>query len=434
VGLRKVPALRRTGKRAAGKTPCRTGGSAPNVPSMGQRITESAAASPAKARLPRGVWALGLVSLCMDLSSEMIHSLLPVFLVTVLGVSALSVGIIEGLGEATASIVKIFSGTLSDRLGKRKALALAGYGLAALTKPMFPLAGSAATVLAARLIDRVGKGIRGAPRDALVADITPPEQRGAAYGLRQTLDTIGAVLGPLAAIALMALTAGDVRLVFWVAVVPAFAAVAVLALGVRDAPAGHRPPRPAPSLRGLSRFGGAFWALVAVAAVMTLARFSEAFLLLRAQDAGMGMAWVPVVLVVMNVVYALSSYPVGVLSDRVGRGGLLMAGFAVLVASDLVLAFAGGPVLVLAGAGLWGLHMGMTQGLLAAMVADAAPAELRGTAFGLFHLMTGVALLAASVLAGALWATVGPAATFLAGAGFSAVAVVGMLVVPGRLR
>ncbi|HYH21503.1 MAG TPA: MFS transporter [Azospirillum sp.] len=408
---------------------------------MDQRITESptAEASPAKARLPPGVWALGLVSLCMDLSSEMIHSLLPVFLVTVLGVSALSVGIIEGVGEATASIVKIFSGTLSDRLGKRKALALAGYGLAALTKPMFPLAGSAATVLAARLIDRVGKGIRGAPRDALVADITPPGLRGAAYGLRQALDTIGAVLGPLVAILLMALTAGDVRMVFWVAVVPAFVAVAVLALGVRDAPgtAANRPQRPAPSLRGLSRFERGFWALVAVATVMTLARFSEAFLLLRAQDVGMGIAWVPVVLVVMNVVYALSSYPVGALSDhlgggRIGRGGLLMAGFAVLVASDLVLAFAAGPVLVLAGAGLWGLHMGMTQGLLAAMVADAAPADLRGTAFGLFHLMTGVALLVASVLAGALWATVGPAATFLAGAGFSAVAVVGLLAIRRR--
>lgn len=381
--------------------------------------------------LPRGVWALGLVSLLMDLSSEMIHSVLPVFLVTVLGAGALSVGIIEGIAEATSSIVKLFSGTLSDRLGRRKPLALLGYGLAALTKPLFPLAGSVSMVLAARFVDRVGKGIRGAPRDALVADLTPSEQRGAAYGLRQALDTVGAVLGPLAAMALMALTSDDFRLVFWVAALPALLCVTVLWLGVREPPHVPKAPSPHPlwSREGLAHLGPRFWALVAVAVVMTLARFSEAFLVLRAQDAGLALALIPAVMVAMNVTYALTSYPVGALSDRIGRHGLLLAGFAVLILSDVALALAEGPLMVLGGAALWGVHMGMTQGLLSALVADGAPADRRGTAFGVFNLVTGVALLAASVLAGALWSAIGPAATFLAGAGFSAAALLGLLLV-----
>ena len=381
--------------------------------------------------LPRGVWALGLVSLLMDLSSEMIHSLLPVFLVTVLGAGALSVGIIEGIAEATSSIVKLFSGTLSDRLGRRKPLALLGYGMAAVTKPLFPLASSVSMVLAARFVDRVGKGIRGAPRDALVADLTPPEQRGAAYGLRQALDTVGAVLGPVAAMALMALTSDDFRLVFWVATIPALLCVAVLALGVREPP--HVPkaryPHPLWSRESLAGLGPRFWALVAVAVVMTLARFSEAFLVLRALNVGLAVALVPAVMVAMNVTYALTSYPVGALSDRIGRHGLLLAGFAVLILSDAALALADGPLMVFAGAALWGVHMGMTQGLLSALVADGAPADRRGTAFGVFNLVTGLALLAASVLAGALWSVLGPGATFLAGAGFSAAALLGLLLV-----
>lgn len=381
--------------------------------------------------LPRGVWALGLVSLLMDLSSEMIHSLLPVFLVSVLGAGALSVGIIEGIAEATSSIVKLFSGTLSDRIGRRKPLALLGYGLAALTKPLFPLASSVAMVVAARFVDRVGKGIRGAPRDALVADLTPAEQRGAAFGLRQALDTVGAVLGPAAAMALMALTGDDVRAVFWAAAVPALACVAVLALGVREPPGvpKARAAHPIWTRQGMAGLGPRFWALVAVAVVMTLARFSEAFLVLRAQDIGLALALVPAVMVAMNVTYALTAYPVGALSDRIGRHGLLLAGFAVLILSDAALALARGPLLVFLGAALWGVHMGMTQGLLAALVADGAPDDRRGTAFGVFNLVTGVALLAASVLAGALWSAIGPAATFWAGGGFSAAALLGLLLV-----
>ena len=372
-------------------------------------------------RLPAGIWALGFVSLLMDVSSEMIHALLPVYLVVGLGATALTVGIIEGIAEATASITKVFSGALSDRIGRRKELAVIGYGLAALTKPIFPLAASIGWLIAARFIDRVGKGIRGAPRDALVADIAPPELRGAAFGLRQSLDTVGAFIGPLLAIGLMWLFADDFVAVFWVAVIPAFAALALIVFAV------HEPPRPAGlrkvrnplSRRELAGLGTVYWGIVAVAALFTLARFSEAFLILRAQDLGMTLMFVPLVLVVLNIAYAASAYPVGAMSDRMNRTGILIAGLLLLVAADLTLAFAPGMVGLLAGVVLWGLHMGFTQGLLATLVADSAPPELRGTAFGMFNLVTGAALLAASVLAGFLWDAFGPEWTFVAGAVFA---------------
>ena len=374
--------------------------------------------------IPRDVWLLGFVSMFMDLSSEMIHALLPLYLVSVLGVSALTVGIIEGIAEATASIVKIFSGALSDYLGHRKWVAAAGYGLAAITKPVFPLATGIVTITAARFVDRVGKGIRGAPRDALVADLTPEGARGSAFGLRQSLDTIGAVLGPLAAIVFMAWLADDFKTVFWIAVVPAFVSVAIIAFGVRepDRPAQLRAVKAPFSRAELGRLPAAYWMVVAVTAVFTLARFSEAFLLLRAQAARLPLALVPSVMVVMNVVYALSAWPAGVLSDSIGRYRLLMLGFALLILADVVLAVNGSVAVVMLGVALWGLHMGLTQGLLSAMVADTAPAELRGTAFGMFNLVGGVALLLASIVAGALWEIAGPEGTFLAGAAFTAVA------------
>lgn len=369
--------------------------------------------------LPAGIWMLGVVSLFMDLSSEMIHGLLPVFLVGTLGVSALTLGLIEGVAEATASIAKLFSGTLSDRFGKRKPLMLLGYGLAALTKPLFPLAGSAGTVFAARFIDRIGKGIRGAPRDAYVADVTPPEQRGAAYGLRQTMDTAGAFAGPLVAIALMLLWQNDIRRVLWVAVIPAFVALLVLWLGVRE-PARHETagkPRPNPlALRDWKRFPASFWKLLAVVALFTLMRFSEAFLVLRAQDAGLSLAYAPLALVVMSGVYMLSAWPAGILSDRLPRLGILVVGCLVMVGADLLLAFGRNEAVVLVGIALWGLHMGLTEGLLAAYVAAAAPPDLRGSAFGAMSLVRGVVLLFASVAAGALWTQGGPRATFGAGA------------------
>lgn len=372
-----------------------------------------------KRQLPTGIWILGFVSLLMDISSELIHSLLPVYLVSVLGASALMVGLIEGAAEATAPIVKVFSGALSDYLGKRKGLAVVGYGLGALTKPVFALAPGLGWILAARLTDRVGKGIRGAPRDALVADLAPPGMRGAAYGLRQSLDTVGAFTGPLMAIGLMLLWQNDYQAVFWVAVVPAVLAVMLLIIGIRepDKPVTERRVNPI-SREGLRQLSRAYWTVVAIGALFTLARFSEAFLLLRAEDGGLGAAWLPIVLVVMNIAYSLSAYPFGKLSDRMDHRRLLIMGLVVLVVADLVLALANHWLWTLAGAIIWGLHMGMTQGLLASMVAQAAPKALRGTAFGFFSLVGGVALFLASAIAGLLWTWAGPELTFFAGAVF----------------
>ena len=370
-------------------------------------------------RLPGAVWALGAVSLLMDFSSELIHGLLPLYLTATLGVGVAALGWIEGVAEATAAIVKVFSGTLSDAIGRRKPLLLAGYGLAALTKPLFPLAGGAGMVFAARFLDRVGKGIRGAPRDALVADVTPPDQRGAAYGLRQSLDTVGAVIGPLAAMALLAGVFGaatDVRGALWFAVIPAVAAWLVLLFAVcePEAHAAGGPPK-TPHWRDLSSMPRAYWIVVVLGAVFTLARFSEAFLVLRVADLGGGAIWGPVALMAMSLVYTLSAYPAGVLADRIDARGLLAAGMVVLIAADAALALAGTAWTALGGVALWGLHLGLTQGVLAAMVAATAPAALRGSAFGVFNLVSGVMLLGASVLAGALWEHLGPGATFIVG-------------------
>jgi MFS family permease len=371
-------------------------------------------------RLPPGIWALGCVSLLMDISSELIHSLLPVFLVTTLGASMMTVGLLEGAAEATALIVKVFSGAWSDWLGKRKPLALLGYGLGAASKPLFALATSTGVVIAARLVDRVGKGIRGAPRDALVADLAPPDMRGAAFGLRQSLDTVGAFLGPLLAIAFMLLWANDIRLVFWVAVVPGVLAVAVLLFGVHEAPHAAGTARVNPIRReSLRQLPPAYWWVVGIGALFTLARFSEAFLVLRAQQGGLALAWVPLVLIVMNLVYALGAYPLGKLADRASHRGLLATGLAVLVAADVLLALGDRGWPLWGGVALWGLHMAMTQGLLAAMVAGSAPAPLRGTAFGMFNLASGIALLLASGLAGWLWDRFGATSPFVAGAVFS---------------
>jgi MFS family permease len=386
--------------------------------------------------IPGGVWALGIVSLLMDISSEMIHALLPVYLVSVLGTSMLTVGVIEGIAEATASITKIFSGALSDWLGKRKLLAVLGYGLAAFTKPVFPLAPSVDWLVAARFVDRIGKGIRGAPRDALVADLAPPQVRGASFGLRQSLDTGGAFAGPLLAIGLMWLTSNNFTSVFWVAVIPGFLALALIIFAVHEPkrPEGLRQVRAPLSGSELKRRGGAYWWVVAVATVFTLARFSEAFLILKAQAVGMPIAFVPAVLVVMNAVYALAAYPAGILSDKIDRITLLFIGLALLVAADVALGFAASILSVMLGVMLWGLHMGLTQGLLATLVADAAPPELRGTAYGMFNLLGGLALLAASTIAGGLWDVVGPAGTFLAGAALAALALIGLVAVRGQLN
>jgi len=390
---------------------------------------------PAWRRIPAGVWTLGFVSLLMDTSSELIHSLLPIFLVTTLGASTLVVGIIEGIAEATALVTKLLSGYLSDYFRNRKVLTVIGYGLAAITKPMFPLASSVALVVVARFVDRVGKGIRGAPRDALIADITPASERGVAYGLRQTLDTVGAVAGPVLAIGAMLWLADDFRAVFWFAAIPAFAAVALLIFGVKE-------PGRSAAVAGKGsrvtfadgrRLPAAYWWTVAIAAAMTLARFSEAFLVLRAQDVGTALAWVPLVMALMSVVYAIVAYPAGVYVDRGRQRAVLQLGLLALILADLVLASARSTGVVLVGTALWGIHMGLTQGVFSALVAASAPDDLRGTAFGIFNLASGAALLIASVVAGWLWQAFSPALTFYAGAVFSGVALVALILRERRM-
>jgi MFS family permease len=389
-------------------------------------VSEGKAPAPTPSgRLPVGIWALGFVSMFMDISSEMIHGLLPVFLTSVLGASAEMVGLIEGVGEATASISKLFSGWISDKLRKRKALTIVGYGLSALSKPLFALATSSSLVLVARFSDRVGKGIRGAPRDAMIGEMVPSELRGAAYGLRQALDTVGAFAGPLIAIVLMAKLHDDFRLVFWMALIPGLLSVLVLIFIVRE-PAHKTTELQAPlKFADLKTVGTAYWIVVGTGSVLTLARFSEAFLILRAQTAGLALALAPLVLVVMNIVYAVSAYPLGVMSDRINRKLLLVIGFAVLIAADVILAVASDIATVMIGVAVWGFHMGMTQGLLAALVADEAPQHLRATAFGVFNFVSGIALLLASLTAGILWEIIGPLATFMVGAAFAAMGLIG---------
>lgn len=379
--------------------------------------------------LPKSIWALGLVSMLMDTSSELVHSLLPIFMTTVLGASMITVGIIEGVAEATAAFSKVFSGMLSDYFRRRKWLVVLGYGLAAISKPMFPLATTIGWVFSARFLDRIGKGIRGAPRDALIADIVAPQLRGAAYGLRQALDSVGAFVGPAIAVALMLLLANNITAVLWFAVIPAFFAVFVLVFAVHEPKVAEPvsdPIKPL-SIKAAKLLPKRYWQVVLLGGVFTLARFSEAFLILRAQDLGLALAYVPVFLIVMNLAYAACAYPAGAMADRISARSLLVLGLVLLVVADLVLVVATTPWMVLTGAAFWGLHLAFTQGLLSKLIADTAPAELRGTAFGLFNLVSGVALLLASLLAGLLWSSLGPAATFIAGAVFATLAAAGLL-------
>ncbi len=386
-------------------------------------------------RIPKEVWILGLVSMLMDISSEMIHSILPLFMVTSLGMSALAVGLIEGLAEATAQIVKVFSGVLSDYTGKRKGLTVFGYALGAFSKPFFAVTSMGSVVLGARLVDRVGKGVRGAPRDALIADVTPPEVRGEAFGLRQSLDTLGAFIGPLVAAGLMLLLSDNFRAIFWIAFFPALLAVIILFFGIKEPDSEDGKKRDNPIRReNLKRLGGDYWFVVLVGAVFALARFSEAFLVLKADDAGMPLALIPLLIAAMNFVYALCAYPFGRLADRVSHRVLLAAGVAVLIAADLALAFQGHWGGVLAGVLLWGMHLGITQGLLSTMVAATAPADLRGTAFGFFNLVGGVATLLASLVAGWMWSSLGASFTFYAGAVFACAVLILLLISMARAK
>ena len=387
-------------------------------------------------KLPKGIWALGFVSMFMDTSSELVHSLLPILMATTLGASVVIIGIVEGFAEAAAAITKVFSGVISDYFQKRKFLAVVGYGLAAITKPIFPLATSIGWVFGARFVDRIGKGIRGAPRDALVAEIASAQLRGAAYGLRQALDSVGAFVGPLLAVAFMIWLANDIKAVLWVAVLPAFIAVFLLIVVVREPESLNH----AAAHRNLLTFNNAkrlrlrYWLVVGLGAVFTLARFSEAFLILRAQDVGLAIGYVPVIMIVMNVVYSIFAYPAGAAADRFSASTLLLCGLGILVTADIVLAIATSPGIALLGSAFWGLHMAFTQGLLSKLVADTAPADLRGTAFGIFNLVSGGALLLASVIAGSLWSMFGASATFIAGASFAALAAMGLLLYRSNVR
>jgi MFS family permease len=394
-------------------------------------MTASATKRP---RLPTSVWALGFVSLFTDVGSEMVHSLLPVLLAGTLGASAMTIGLIEGAAESLVLITKVFSGYISDAFGKRKPLVLLGYGLAAVVKPLFPLAGSVGTVVTARLLDRFGKGIRGAPRDALIADVTPAEVRGAAFGLRQSMDSIGAVIGPLLAVALMAIFLGDIDTVLWFAVAPGFIAVALIVFFVREPAQVEMHARLPISRAGLASLGRPYWMVVVVGGLLSLARFSEAFLILRGSQLGLSNSLVPMVLVIMSVVYTLSAWPVGVLSDRWSRRSLFALGMLVLILADGMLAMAQGPLGVFIGAGLWGLHLGMNQGLLSAMIADTTPVAWRGTGFGVFSLISGIALLIASVAAGAIWDQFGSQTTFVVGGIFALLSVFALPLLSNGIR
>jgi len=380
-------------------------------------------------RLPIGIWGLGFVSMFMDISSELVHSLLPIFMATVLGTSMVTIGIIEGFAEGAAAIVKVFSGAISDYFGKRKLLAVAGYTLSAITKPIFPISKTIGWVFGARFVDRIGKGIRGAPRDAMVADIAPLQLRGAAYGLRQSLDSIGAFIGPLMAVVFMIWFTNDIRAVLWLAVVPAFIAVFILIIAVRepDSLDHAADPRNRLTLTDTKRLPMRYWLIVVLGAVFTLARFSEAFLILRAQDVGLAIGYVPMIMVVMNIFYSIFAYPAGAAADRFSGRTLLVFGLAILVVADVVLAMAVLPWITFVGAAFWGLHMAFTQGLLSKLVADTAPTDLRGIAFGVFNFVSGLALFLASVIAGSLWTAFGAPATFIAGASFAIIAAMGLL-------
>lgn len=380
-------------------------------------------------RLPIGIWGLGFVSMFMDISSELVHSLLPIFMATVLGTSMVTIGIIEGFAEGAAAIVKVFSGAISDYFGKRKLLAVAGYTLSAITKPIFPISKTIGWVFGARFVDRIGKGIRGAPRDAMVADIAPLQLRGAAYGLRQSLDSIGAFIGPLMAVVFMIWFTNDIRAVLWLAVVPAFIAVFILIIAVRepDSLEHAADPRNRLTLTDTKRLPMRYWLIVVLGAVFTLARFSEAFLILRAQDVGLAIGYVPMIMVVMNIFYSIFAYPAGAAADRFSGRTLLVFGLAILVVADVVLAMAVLPWITFVGAAFWGLHMAFTQGLLSKLVADTAPTDLRGIAFGVFNFVSGLAFFLASVIAGSLWTAFGAPATFIAGASFAIIAAMGLL-------
>ena len=381
-------------------------------------------------KIPRSIWMLGLVSLFVDTSSELVHSLLPIFMVSSLGASMTYVGLVVGIAESTALIVKIFSGTLSDYFQKRKLLTIIGYGLAASTKLLFPLANSMGLVLTARFVDRIGKGIRGAPRDAMVGDIAPAEIRGACFGLRQSLDTVGAFFGPLLAIAGMIIFAGNIRTVLWIAVIPALISMIILIFGVEEPKIHYKiDKKPSLQLKEIYNLSSEYWKLVLIAGIFTLTKFSDAFLILKAQAIGFQVTFVPLIMVIMNIIYAFGAYPAGILSDKVNRKVVLLIGIVLLIIANIILAMADDFFMLVLGIIFWGMHMAFTQGLLATMVTDTTAPEIRGTAYGIFNFVCGIAMLLSSIIAGILWDQLGSSSTFIAGAIGAALACICLLVI-----
>ncbi len=380
---------------------------------------------PQAAPLPATVWILGIASLLNDVSTEIIHSVLPLYMVTALGASFIAVGLLEGTAEALASVLKVGAGGLSDLLGKRKALVVSGYALSTLVKGCYALAGDMTMVMIARLGDRVGKGIRVGPRDALVADSTSPEQRGAAYGLRQSLDTVGAVIGPGLSFVLLSLWHMDYKNIFAIAIVPGIIAVLLLLIGVRE-PEKRESKSDDKKLHKdlLKRLSPAYWSLVVVSFLFNLGNSSDAFILLKGKEAGLALGMVPLMLVVMNVFYAACAYPAGKLSDKLGRVAMLRVGLLFYALVYLGFAFCNTQWQVWTLMALYGVQLGLTQGTLLALVSDVTDADTRGTAFGMISLVTGLALLPASLIAGFLWQNVGSWATFGAGTVCSVVALI----------
>jgi MFS family permease len=368
------------------------------------------------------------------MSSAMIYGLLPVFMVRVLGISIASVGLIEGIAEAANSLIKFVSGAASDWIGRRKPLVVFGYTLSAVIKTIFPVAGTASAVLAARVIDRLGKGIRDAPRDAFLADFTAKEIRGEGFGLRLALAVAGFVVGPLIAIGLMKLSGDNFRLVFWIALIPAYLSIVVLLLTVKELPLNHdESPRRLPIRRGdIAALPAAFWWVIAIAGLLSLARFSQAFLVLKAFEVGVDAAFVPMVLVVMHLVFSVAAYPFGILADHLDRRLQLGIGTVILVSADVVLASASTIWMTALGAALWGLQLGVTQGLLGATIADVAPDRLRGTAFGVYDVAIGVGTFVASAGAGVLWMAGGSSIAFSVSACVATAAALMLVIQPVR--
>jgi Major Facilitator Superfamily. len=382
----------------------------------------------ARQRLPLTIWGLGLGSLLMDTSSELVHSLSPVLLVNVLGASVVAVGMIEGVAEGIAAFTKVFAGAASDYFRRRKTLIVLGYALAALAKPLFPLATSASWVFAARFIDRMSKGIRDAPRDALVADITAQTERGAAYGLRQALDSLGSVVGPILAVLLMLALSGKIRTAMWIAVIPGILAVIVVALLVREPHQKQAAVREPPDWGKARELPPRFWLIVTVGAIFTAARFSDSFLILRARDIGLSASYAPMIIVVLSCICAAGAYPAGVASDRISPRNLLLIGLGFLIAADVVLGVGHSIVPIFAGGALWGVHLALTQGVFAKIISDFVPVDLRGTGFGIFDLARGVAFVIANVVAGWWWRMSGAPAAFFSAAAFATIGGIGLAV------